>query len=205
MFQIEMLPAGRGDCLWIEYGSCSDVHRILIDGGPEGTYDVLRERILALPPAERRFELIVLTHVDRDHIAGLIPLGVALESSGAADWTVQQLLALTGEWGPTAVLSAFFLAALGLTGVMSNTATAALLAPLAIGLATTLDVDARPFLIALTFAASAAFYTPIGYQTNLLVFGPGGYRFADFIKVGGPLALLYWLMATLLIPMLFPF
>jgi di/tricarboxylate transporter len=138
-------------------------------------------------------------------LAGLIPLGLALESSGAAAWAVDQLLNITGDWGPRAVLSVFFLAALALTGVMSNTATAALLAPLAITLAERLHVDARPFLIALTFAASAAFYTPIGYQTNLLVFGPGGYRFADFVKVGGPLALLYWLMATLLIPLLFPF
>lgn len=74
MFRIEMLPARQGDCLWIEYGEPGDVHRVLIDGGPEGTFQHLRARIEALPPAERRFELIVVSHVDRDHIAGIVPL-----------------------------------------------------------------------------------------------------------------------------------
>jgi len=138
-------------------------------------------------------------------LAGLIPLGLALESSGAAEQAVHLLLALTGDWGPTVVLSIFFLLTALLTGAMSNVATAALLAPLAITCAGALGVDPRPFLVAVTFAASAAFYTPIGYQTNLLVYGPGGYRFLDFVRVGGPLTLLTWLLATLLIPILFPF
>ncbi|ANM32135.1 hypothetical protein ABI59_07380 [Acidobacteria bacterium Mor1] len=138
-------------------------------------------------------------------LAGLIPVGVALEDSGAASAAVNGVLWLVGDFGPTAVLGAFFLMALGLTGVMSNTATAALLAPLAIVCAGEMQVSPRPFLIALTFAASAAFYTPIGYQTNLLVYGPGGYRFSDFFRVGAPLALMYWLAATFLIPQLFPF
>ena len=138
-------------------------------------------------------------------LAGLIPLGVALETTGAAAHTVDALLRFSGGWGTTVVLGMFFLLASLLTGVMSNVATAALLAPLAITCATTLQVDPRPFLVAVTFASSAAFYTPIGYQTNLLVYGPGGYRFMDFVKVGGPLTLLYWLVATLLIPVFFPF
>lgn len=75
MFRVEMLPAKQGDCLWIEYGEPGRVHRILIDGGPEGTFkNHLRPRIEALPPGERAFDLVVVTHVDRDHVAGILPL-----------------------------------------------------------------------------------------------------------------------------------
>jgi di/tricarboxylate transporter len=150
----------------------------------------------------------VYDHIDWQVVfllAGLLPLGLALESSGAASQAVGWIVGLSGEWGPRAVLGLFFLLASLLTGFMSNNATAALLAPLAISCADALGVSPRPFLIALTFAASAAFYTPIGYQTNLLVYGPGGYRFFDFMRAGGPLTLLYGLLATLLIPVLFPF
>ena len=128
-----------------------------------------------------------------------------MERTGAAHRIVEGMLWLVGDLGPTAVLSALFFLSLLLTGFMSNNAAAALLAPLAIAIAATLEVDARPFLVAVTFAASGAFYTPIGYQTNLLVYGPGGYRFTDFLRLGGPLVLVYWGLATLLIPWLFPF
>jgi di/tricarboxylate transporter len=138
-------------------------------------------------------------------LAGLLPLGVALETSGAATQAVSWMVGVSGDWGPQVVLGLFFLLTSLLTGFMSNNATAALLAPLAIGCAVALDVSPRPFLIAVTFAASAAFFTPIGYQTNLLVYGPGDYRFNDFLRVGGPLTLLYGILATLLIPFFFPF
>lgn len=138
-------------------------------------------------------------------LAGLIPLGVAMEQTGAAGWVVESLLRVTGDFGPTAVLALFFLMASVMTGFMSNTATAALLAPLALSCGQELGVDPRPFLVALTFAASAAFWTPIGYQTNLLVYGPGQYRFIDYVKVGGPLTLISWAIATVLIPRLYPF
>jgi len=138
-------------------------------------------------------------------LAGLIPLGIALETTGAAARAAEWVIQVAGDWGPSVMLSAFFLLASLLTGVMSNTATAALLVPLALTAAKALGVDPRPFLIALTFAASAAYYTPIGYQTNMLVYGPGGYRFMDFVRVGGPLTLIAWIISTLLIPRLFPF
>ncbi len=136
--------------------------------------------------------------------AGLIPMGTALEATGAAERAVQLMLALLGDLGPEAVLSSFFLMAMILTGILSPKPTAALLAPLAVTTARSLGVDERSFLIALTFAASTAFYTPMGFQTNLLVYGPGGYRFMDFVKVGGPLNLLIWVLASLLIPRFFP-
>jgi di/tricarboxylate transporter len=138
-------------------------------------------------------------------LAGLIPMGIALESSGAAAMTVRGLLSVVGDHGPHVVLGAIYLLTAALTGFLSNNATAVLLAPLAVTTARDLGVDPRPFLVAVAFAASAAFYTPIGYQTNLLVYGPGGYRFADFLRLGGPLNLLIWILACFLIPLFFPF
>ena len=138
-------------------------------------------------------------------LGGLIPLGVALETTGAAAHVADGILRLGGEMGPHFALGVFILLTTLLTGTMSNNATAALLAPLAIQIADVLAVDPRPFLIGLTFAASAAFYTPIGYQTNLLVYGPGGYKFADYFRVGAPLTLGYALLITWLIPLFFPF
>ncbi len=138
-------------------------------------------------------------------LGGLIPLGIALETTGAAADVADLILRLGGQMGPHVALGLFVLLTAVLTGAMSNNATAALLAPLAIQIAVVLDVDPRPFLVGLTFAASAAFYTPIGYQTNLLVYGPGGYKFADYFRVGAPLTVLYVVLVTWLIPMFFPF
>ena len=138
-------------------------------------------------------------------LGGLIPLGIALETTGAAAHAANLVLRIGGEMGPHFALGLFVLLTSLLTGAMSNNATAALLAPLAITIADALAVDARPFLIGLTFAASAAFYTPIGYQTNLLVYGPGGYKFADYFRVGAPLTLIYAALVAWLIPTFFPF
>jgi di/tricarboxylate transporter len=138
-------------------------------------------------------------------LGGLIPLGLALETTGAASHVADAILRFGGEMGPHFALGVFVLLTTLLTGTMSNNATAALLAPLAIQIAAVLGVDPRPFLIGLTFAASAAFYTPIGYQTNLLVYGPGGYKFADYFRVGAPLTVGYTALITWLIPMFFPF
>lgn len=137
-------------------------------------------------------------------LAGVIPLGIALEHTGAARVVADQTLSAVGWMGPQAVLSVFYLLTSILTELMSNNATAILLTPIAEATASQLGVSARPFLFAIAFAASASFMTPLGYQTNALVYGPGGYRYGDYLRVGAPLNLLFWVLATALIPVFWP-
>jgi di/tricarboxylate transporter len=103
------------------------------------------------------------------------------------------------------MLAVIYLLTSTLTELISNNAVAALLAPIVIGIAASLDVEARPFIVALMFGCSASFATPIGYQTNTYVYGAGGYRFSDFPKVGIPLNLVLWITAVIVIPWLWPF
>jgi di/tricarboxylate transporter len=138
-------------------------------------------------------------------LGGLLPLGLALETTGAAALLSKFVVTVFGPLGPWVLLSVLYLVTSLLTEIMSNSATAVLLTPIAISAAQAMNVDPRPFLIAVTFAASSSFMTPVGYQTNTLIYGPGAYRFADFLRVGAPLNVLYWTMATLLIPRYWPF
>ena len=138
-------------------------------------------------------------------LGGIISLGLAMEKTGIAAQLSDQIVTLVGTAGPTAVLAALYVLTALLTNVMSNNATGLLLAPVAIAAAESMGVSARPFLMAVLFAASASFMTPVGYQTNTMIFGVGQYRFADFVRVGTPLNILLLIVSTLIIPLFFPF
>lgn len=172
----------------------------IVAGAVLGSVLMVLTRCLTLDEAYQAIEWRVVFL-----LGGVLPLGIALESTGAARLLSSLLVDTVGLWGPVALVSAFYLLTSLLTEAMSNNATAALLAPIAISTASAMDVDPRPFLVAVTFAASASFMTPVGYQTNTLIYGPGHYRFSDFLRVGTPLNLLFWLLATLLIPLLWSF
>ncbi len=133
-------------------------------------------------------------------LGAMLGLGAAMETTGAARWLTTNFIGALGALGPIVALSGFYLLTSLLTEVMSNNATAVLMAALAIEVAAALGVDARPFLFAVAYAASASFMTPIGYQTNTMVFGVGQYQFSDFVRIGAPLNILFWILATLLIP-----
>jgi di/tricarboxylate transporter len=138
-------------------------------------------------------------------IIAMIAMSNALEKTGASELYARIFLSLFSGLSPAYVLSGVILLTSISTHVLSNNATAILLLPIAISAAQGLGVDPRPFIIAVCFGASACFATPIGYQTNLLVYGPGGYRFSDYLKLGMPLNLLVLIMGSLFIPLIWPF
>ena len=135
----------------------------------------------------------------------LIPLGTAMETTGTARFMAEYLVEGLQAFGPTAVLSGLYLMTTVLTSLMSNTATGVLMLPIALSLGEALGTRPEPFVFSIMFASSASFMTPMGYQTNTFVFGPGGYKFSDFLRVGAPLNLLFWILATLFVPLFWPF
>ena len=142
-------------------------------------------------------------------IAALIPVGIVIQKSGTADWLAtamyQAVELFDPALRPVVMVSLIYLVTMILTEMVSNAATAIIMTPIAISIAMQIGLDPKPFIFSVCFAASASFITPIGYQTNLMVYGPGGYKFSDYIKVGLPLAISLWIMATFLIPVLWPF
>ena len=138
-------------------------------------------------------------------IAGMIALGNAMGKTGALDIAADALIAGVGDLGPHVTLWIFYFLSAALSLLILNKPAAVLCTPLGILLAVQLDVDAKPFIMAVAFAASTAMATPMGYQTNLLVYGPGGYNYRDFVAFGLPLNLGIGIIACLIIPLFWPF
>jgi di/tricarboxylate transporter len=137
-------------------------------------------------------------------IAGMLALGTALEKTGIAEAVASALVDTLRQHGPHAVLAGIYVLAMVVTSVVSNNAVAVLLTPIAVDTADVLGLHAAPFVFATLFGASACFATPIGYQTNLFVYGPGGYRFSDYLRVGAPLNLVLFAAAMVVIPWYWP-
>jgi di/tricarboxylate transporter len=153
---------------------------------PEEAYGGLRPEVLLL-------------------IAGMVVIGIALEQTGLAASATDAFAGSIGGFGPLMALILLYGATLILTELLSNATVAVLVTPLAVAMAETLGVSPRPFLVAVMIAGSAAFATPFGYQTNVLVYQMGGYRYMDFVRVGLPLNVVTWIVAVAAIPWFFPF
>ena len=142
-------------------------------------------------------------------IAALIPIGIVIQNSGTASWLASAMNNAVNMFEPAlqpvVLVSLIYLVTMILTEMASNAATAIIMTPIALSAAAQMGLDPKPFIFSVCFAASASFITPIGYQTNLMVYGPGGYKFSDYVKVGLPLAITLWVMATYLIPIMWPF
>ncbi|MDO9640802.1 MAG: SLC13 family permease [Pseudotabrizicola sp.] len=153
---------------------------------PEEAFDAIDWRILFL-------------------VFGMLGLSMGMEETGTARLIVETVVGAVGGIGPIAILAAVYVLTSALTEMVSNNAVAVVIGPIVIALAIELGYDPRPFIMAVMFAASASFATPIGYQTNTFVYSAGGYKFVDFIKVGLPLNIIFAVVAVLIIPIFFPF
>jgi di/tricarboxylate transporter len=138
-------------------------------------------------------------------IAGMLPLGIAMEQTGAARFLADGMVGLVGGLGPLVVMAGLFILAALASQVMPNPAVAVLLAPIALNTATDLGISPYPLMMAVAVSASAAFLSPVGHSANVLVMGPGGYRFADYTKVGIPLTLVVLAVVLLVLPIIWPF
>ena len=141
---------------------------------------------------------------------GLLGLGMAMKETHTAEWLAGEIVDLsrnlfTPEQLPIALLWLIFILTICITEVLSNNATAVMLVPIVMTLAQEIGVSPRPFIMAVTVAASTAFALPMGYQTHMMVYGPGGYKFTDFLRLGLPLNLICWVVSCLLIPHIWPF
>jgi len=160
---------------------------------------MLTTRCLNIAEATRALDSSVLLL-----LAGLIPMGIAMQKTGLADAIAHLTVEVAGAYGPLVLVSAVYLLTSVLTEFLSNSASVVLLTPIGLSVAAQLGLDPKALLIAIAFGASASFATPIGYQTNTLVMGPGGYHFVDFLRMGLPLNMILWIFASMLIPVFWP-
>lgn len=141
-------------------------------------------------------------------ISALIPVGIVIQKTGTAEWIGGFISSIAKsappEWQPHVLLALIYLLTIILTEVSSNAATAIIMTPVAIAVTQQMGFEPRAFIFAVAFAASASFITPVGYQTNLMVYGPGGYKFSDYLRVGFPLAFTFWVLAIFVLPILWP-
>ncbi len=137
-------------------------------------------------------------------LVGVLPLGTAMDKTGAAGLLAESMIATLYDFGPIAVLSGFYLFTMMITAIISTNASVALLAPIAIEVASQIGVNAQPMVLAVSYAACLTFITPFGHHANTLIYGAGQYKFTDFTKVGLPLNLLFWILATIFIPIIWP-
>lgn len=142
-------------------------------------------------------------------IAALIPIGIVIQKTGTAQWignNISDFIYLfSDDVQPYALIATIYFITMILTEISSNVATAIIMVPIAIAVSTQLGFEHRPFVFTVAFAASSSFITPIGYQTNLMVYGPGGYKFSDYIRVGLPLSMILFVVAIITIPKIWPF
>ena len=138
-------------------------------------------------------------------IAAMMPMGLALQKTGVAQLAANSLVDTLGSIHPVALLAGIFLLTAAFSQTINNSATAVLMAPIAIMASMTLGVSPKPFMIAVAVSASTAFLTPVGTTTNAMVMGAGGYKFIDYVKVGGPLLLLFFIATLVLVPWIWSF
>lgn len=138
-------------------------------------------------------------------IFGMLGLSMAMQKTGAADFLVNYVIEYIKNYGPLTTLIVVYVITSVLTEMISNNAVVVLITPLVIGLSAQLGYDSRPFIMAVMFAASSSFATPIGYQTNTFIYSAGGYKFSDFLKIGLPLNILFAILSAIFLPMFFPF
>jgi di/tricarboxylate transporter len=136
-------------------------------------------------------------------LAGMIPLGIAMNNTGADKWISDHLLAILSGQSNLVVIGLIFLITMLMSSVVSNNATAIIMTPIAIAVAVGLDLSMKPFILSVLFGANFSFFTPMGYQTNTLIYGMGFYKFKHFFIIGGILSIILWVLGTFMLSTLF--